>query len=116
MPVNSPRRENTFRKAVLTGAADVIHDLVPPVFHDSIANARGDRVECFIPRGAFPFALAASSSAFEWEENAIRVGYLIERRRTLGAIAPARAGMLWITLKLLYVAGNLVDIREQSTS
>jgi len=115
MPVDSPRRENTFGKAVLTGPADVIHDLVSTVFNDGVTNARGDRIEHFIPRGAFPFALAASSGAFEWEENPIRIGYLIECRRTLGAIAPARAGMLRIPLKLLYLARHLIDIREQPT-
>src|ERR1044071_9635967 len=108
MPVNSPRCENTLRKAIFAWPANVIHDLVPPVFHDSVANTRSDRIEHFIPRSAFPFPLATSSSAFEWEENPIGIGYLIECRRTFGAIAPTRSGMLRIPLKLLYLTRNLV--------
>ena len=115
MPVDSPRRENAFGEAVFAGTSDVIHDLVPTIFDDGVANARGDRVECFVPGGAFPFSFATFSGAFEWIKNAIGIGYLVECRWTFGAVAPARAGMFRIAFKLLNFARDFVDIREQST-
>ena len=114
MSVDSPGSEDAFGKAVLTGPTDVIHDLVPSILNDSVANTRGDRVECFVPRGAFPLSLAASSRAFEWKENAIGIRYLVECRRTLGAVAPTRPRMFRIPLKLLHLARDLVDVREQA--
>src|SRR2546425_1022434 len=40
--------------------------------------------------------------------------YLVERRRTFGAVASTRARMFGIAFKLLHLAGNFVDVREQT--
>ena len=89
MTVNSPRGENAFRETVFARSADVVHDLMATVFDDRVANARGDRVECFFPCGAFPLSGAAFSSALQWIKNAIRIGYLVECGWTFGAVASA---------------------------
>src|SRR5260370_42613794 len=47
-------------------------------------------------------------------QNAVRVGDLIQRRRTLGAVAPARTGVLRVAFKFLNFTGFFIDISEQS--
>ena len=76
MAVDSPRSEDAFGEAVFSGTTDVIHDLVTTVFDDGVANTRGDRVERFVPRCAFPFSFATLTGAFEWIKNAIGICYL----------------------------------------
>src|SRR5687767_3846782 len=89
VPVDSPRGKNAFRETVFAGTAHVVHDLLTAVFDDRFANAPGERVECLVPRGAFPASFAAFPAAFEWIQNSIGIGYLVERRRTFCAIASA---------------------------
>jgi hypothetical protein len=64
-------------ETVFAGTAHVIHDFLTPVFDDRVADARGEGVERFIPRGAFPFSFAAFTGAFEWIENAIGISNLV---------------------------------------
>ena len=76
---------------------------------------RVNRVECFVPGGAFPLAGAAFAGAFERVEDAIGIGYLVQCRRPFGTIPSARTRVLGISLKLLHLAGDLIDVSEQST-
>src|SRR5689334_22404468 len=115
MTVDAPRRENAFGETVFAGTSDVIHDFMPAVLDDGVANAFGEGVEGFIPRGAFPFSFAAFAGAFERVEDAIGIGYLVESRWSFGAIPSSRTRMLRIPLKLLHLAGDLVDISEEPT-
>src|SRR6185436_6252067 len=112
--VDAPGRENAFGETVFAGATNVIHDLLTTVFDDGFANACGDRVECFVPSGLLPLAGASFAGAFEWMKNAIGIGYLVERRRTFGAVATARTGVFGVTFKLLNLAGDLVDVSKQA--
>src|SRR6185503_6807240 len=116
MTVDPPRGENTLGEAIFTGPSNVIHDFVTAIFHDCVANTRGERVESFIPRGAFPFSFTAFSRAFEWVKNAIRIRYLVECGRTFGAVASTRAGVFRIPLEFLNLAGDFVDVSKQSAS
>ena len=112
--VDSPGRENAFSETIFAGAAHVIHDLMTSIFENGVTNACGDGVECFVPGGPFPFSFAALAGAFEWVKNAIGISYLIECRGTFGAVASTRTWVFGITFKLLNLAGDFVDIREQS--
>src|SRR5690349_21025629 len=114
MTIDPPRRENALSETILAGTTDVIHDLVSTVFDDRVADARGECVERFVPGGAFPFAFAASACTFEWIQNAIGIGYLVERGRTFGAVAAARARMFGIAFELLHFARDFVDVSEQA--
>ncbi len=89
--VNAPGGEDAFGETIFTGPPDVIHDLVATIFDDRFANSRGDVVERFVPGGAFPFSFAAFAGALERIKNAIGIVNLIERCRTFGAVASARA-------------------------
>src|ERR1044072_5063197 len=86
-----------------------------PVLDDRIANAPRECVECFVPRRAFPFSFATFACAFEWEKNAIGIGYLIECCGTLRAVAATRARVFRIAFKLLNVTRDFVDVSEQAT-
>jgi hypothetical protein len=105
---------NALSETVFARTTDVIHDLVSTVFDDRVANARGECVERFVPGGAFPFAFAAPACPFEWIQNAIGIGYLVERRGTFGAVAAARARMFGIAFELLHFARDFVDVSEQA--
>jgi len=94
----------------------VIHDLVATPLNDCFANATCNVIERVIPTYPFPLAFTAFARALKRIKNAIRIGDLIQSRRSLGAIASARTRMLWITFKLLYLAGGFVDIGQQTAS
>src|SRR5215203_3029454 len=101
MTIDAPRGENAFGETIFARPAHVIHDLLAAVLDDRVANALGDRVERFVPGGAFPLTFAAFTGAFERVENAIGIVDLIQRCGTFGAISSTRAGMFGIPLKLL---------------
>src|SRR5258706_10379207 len=87
--VNTPGRENALSKTIFPRPPDVIHDLVTPIFDDRFPDTPGDGVEYLVPTNALPFTLAAFTGALQRIKNPIRIGNLIQRRRTLHAIAPA---------------------------
>ena len=113
--VDSPRRENAFSKAVLTGPADVVHDLVLAILADGVADSSGDGVERLVPGGLFPFTFASFAGAVEWLKDAIGIGDLVQRCGTFRAVASTRAGVFRIAFKLLHLAGDLVDVGQQPT-
>src|SRR5207247_4622542 len=113
VPVNAPRRENSFRESIFAGTPDVIHDLVATIFDDGFANARGDIVEDSIPTDAFPFTFTAFARALQRIKNAIGIGDLIQRRRTFGAITSAAPRILRIAFELLNLVGLFIDIGQQ---
>jgi hypothetical protein len=113
--VNSPGSENAFCETIFARPPDVIHDLMTAVFHDRFANARGENVENFVPRCLFPFPFTAFTRAFQWIENAIGIGDLVERCRALGAVSPARARVFRIAFELLYFTGDFIDVSQQPT-
>ena len=108
--INTPGGEYAFSETIFTGAANVIHDLVAPVFNDRFANARGDIVKRRVPGSLFPFSCAAFTGALEWKQNAIGIVNLVERRRAFGAVSAARTRVFRIAFKLLDLAGDLVDV------
>ena len=114
MTIDTPGGEDTLSETVLTWPADVVHNLVPPVFDDGIAYAPSQFIQHFVPTYLGPFSFTAFSSAFERVKYAIGILDLIKRCGTFRAIAPARSGMLGVTFKLLYLASSLVDIGQES--
>src|ERR1043166_2934012 len=84
--IDAPGCEYPFRKSILAGSADVIHDFASAIFNNRFANSPGEIVKHRIPTDPFPLSFAAFSGALQWIENPIRIGDLIERGRTFGAI------------------------------
>src|SRR2546423_687278 len=111
--VNAPRRENPFRESVLARSAHVIHHLVVPPLSDGLAYARGDVFKRLVPTRLHPLALASFARAFEREEYAVGVCYLVECGRALRAVAPARAWVFGIALELLHGQGLSVHVRQK---
>src|SRR5437762_2921710 len=52
------------------------------------------------PRDARPFPFSTAADALQWIEDPVGIVDLIDRRRTLGAVAPAASGMEGIALEL----------------
>src|SRR6185369_2948133 len=113
MTVDSPRRENAFRKTIFPGTTNVIHHFVAAILDDGFANTFGDGVEGFIPRGLLPLSGAAFARAFEWIKNTIRIGYLVECGWTFRTISSTRPGMFRIAFELLNFTSDFVDVSKQ---
>src|SRR6476469_2131115 len=114
--VYAPGGEDALSKTVFTGSADVIHDFVAAIFDYSLTNAVGNIIQNPVPRDSFPFSLPAFAGALEWVKNAVGILNLVKGGRAFGAVAAARSGMLGIAFKLLNVAGNFVDVGQQTAS
>src|ERR1043165_1078093 len=114
VPVDTPGRENPFGEAIFPGTSDVIHDLTFAVFDDRFPNSSSQIVKHLIPTNALPFPFAAFAGTLQRVKNAIRIGNLIERRRTFRAIAPAAPRIFRISFKLLNLSRLFVDVGEQS--
>src|SRR6185436_16816519 len=113
--VDAPGMKNPLMiKQLMAGPADMIHDLVAPFFLQRFAHARSDVVEYFVPGRAFPFAFAALANAFQRIANPFGVGYLIEGRRSFGAVSAAAAGMLGIPFETANAMSVLFDKTQQS--
>ena len=52
MPINTPGRQDSLRKAILTRAADMIHDLIAAIFDNSFSNTTGNVVEYLVSGAA----------------------------------------------------------------
>src|SRR5262249_53771125 len=101
---------------LMAGPPHVIHDLVLAAFHQSLANAASQIVKHLVPGHALPFAFATFARAPQRIKDAFRVVHLIDRRRTLGAVASAAAGMRGIAFELLYAHLLFVDVSQQAAS
>ena len=87
-----PRNEGSAEnRELMTRPADVIHDLVAPFFLKRFTHARRDVVDYFVPGRTFPFAFAALAMLKRIAKS-FGVGYLIEGRRSFGAISPRLPG------------------------
>ena len=73
----------------------------------------GDVVERLVPAHALPAVAAARARAPQRIQDAVGVGDLVERRRALGAVAPARARVLRVALELAHLQRLAVDVGEQ---
>src|SRR5436190_20402662 len=98
----------------MTGPPDVVHDLGATIFLECLADARGDRADHLVPRHSLPLAAAARTDAAHRVEDALRIGDLVQRRRALRAVAPARAGMMRVALELADRAVALVHPRDEA--
>src|SRR5690348_2791263 len=85
----------------MTRAADVIHDLVLAAFGEGLSDSSAQVVEHFVPGHALPFPFPAFACTPQRIKNAFRIVHLVDRRRALGAVASATAGMRRVPLKLL---------------
>jgi uncharacterized protein YigA (DUF484 family) len=111
--VDAPALQHAIHVAVVTRAADVVHDLGLAPFDECAPNLRRERVEHVVPAHALPLARAARTNALHRVEHAAGVLYLIERRRSLGAVAAARAGVERVALELLDREVLLVDVGHE---
>src|SRR3982750_1438936 len=112
MSINAPRGQNAFRESIFAWAADVIHDLLSPLFDVGFSDSAGDVIKRLVPTHLFPTPPAATSCALQWMKNAIGVMNLIQRRRSFGAVASARTRMFGIAFELLNLTGSFVDVSE----
>ena len=113
--VDAPRVEDPLEvDQLVAGAPEVVHDLFRPPLDERFADAAGDVVERLVPRHPLPLAVAALPGAAHRVQDPLGVGDLIQRRRALGAVAPAAAGVLGVALELLDAERLLVDVGEQA--
>ena len=112
--VDAPAGQHPLGVPVLAGPADVDHDLVVPLLGDRGADPGRERVQRLVPADPLPPAAAARAGAFHRVQDPVRVGDLVDRRRALGAVAPARAGMLGVALELAHLPGVSVHISQQA--
>src|SRR5215831_16166472 len=91
--VEPPRLHDAIRVAVLAGPADVVHQFVPAILLNGLAEASAEIVQHFIPRHALPLTSAPFTNALQRIEDAIGIFQLIGRDDALGARAAARPGM-----------------------
>src|SRR5882724_2244653 len=113
MAINPPGRQNSLSEPILTGRADVIHDLIAPIFNDGGANPSGDVIKRAIPIDTLPFSLAPLSRSLQREENPIRISNLIDRGWPFGTVSSTRSRVLGVAFELLNCTSVFVDISEQ---
>ena len=114
VPVDAPGGHDALGEAVLAGPADVVHDLLVPILLHRRPNPAGDVVERLVPADLLPLAVAALADPLQRVEDAIGVGHLVERRRSLGAVAAARAGVLRVAFELAQLEGLFVHVRQET--
>src|SRR5512144_3174724 len=83
----------------MTGASNVIHDFIAPLFQQGFSYAAGNVIESFIPRDALPLSCAARADALKRITNPLGIVDLIEGSRSLGAISAPTPGMLRVAVK-----------------
>ena len=111
--VRAPRLQEAVGEPVLAGAADEVHDVVRAPGGERRVEALGERVEHVLPAHPLPLARAARADPALRVEDPLRVVDLVERRRALGAVAPARARVVRVALELLDLEGLAVHVGEQ---
>ena len=111
--VDVPRLEHTIGVAVLAGAADVVHHLVAAALLERPPDAGPDLVERLVPRDAFPAARPSLARALQRMQHPLGVVDLVERRRSLGAVAAAAGRVLGVALELGDLAGVAIDVRGE---
>src|SRR5262245_30771376 len=98
--VDAPGMENSLMiEQLMPRPPDVVHDLVAPLFLDRLAHARADIVEHLIPADALPLPLPSFTGSSQRITNPFRIGDLVERRRSLGAVSAAASGMFRIAFE-----------------
>ena len=113
--VDAPGMKNSLMiEQLVTRPADVIHALVAALFLKRLAHPRCDVIENHIPSDALPLPFAALTRAPQRIANALRIVDLVQRRRPLGAVAPAAAGMLRITFEAANPVGVLLDESQEA--
>jgi len=112
--VDPPCLQDAVRVAVFARPADVVHQLVPPVLLDRLADPRADVVQRLVPRDARPSALAAFAGALQRIENAIGIVELVRGDDPFRAGAAAAPGMHRIAFDLADVQLLLVDVGEDA--
>ena len=112
--VDAPRLQHAVGVAVFAGTADVIHQLVPAVLDDRLADPPADVVERLVPRHLLPAPLAALAGAPQRVEDAVGIVELVRRDDPLRARAAAAAGVQRVALDLADVERLLVDVGEDA--
>jgi hypothetical protein len=112
--IDAPTLQHAVHVAVVARSADVVHDLGAPVFDQCLADFRREHIEHFVPGNTLEFTRAARADALQWIQDALRIVDLVFRRRTLGAIASARTGVVRIALEFLDRPRLLIDVGDQT--
>src|SRR5262245_44548397 len=91
----------------------MVHDLALPPLDERLADAHADVVEHLVPRDALPAPAAARADAAQRIADSLGVGHLVQRRRALGAVAPAASRVRRVALELLDRERLAVDVGEE---
>src|SRR5690349_5111499 len=100
--VDAPGMEHALQiDELVPRTPEVIHDFLLASLDERLPNAAGDVVEHLVPRHALPLAAAARARPSKRIKDALGVLHLIERGRTLRAVAAATARVNRVALELL---------------
>ncbi len=117
VPVDAPSVQHTLViNEFMSGPSDVVHDFVLAALLQSQPNTRGQVVQNFIPGHALPFSFSPLAGPPQRIKNPLRVGDLIKRRRSFGAVPAAAARMSGVAFEFLHAHLVLVDVGQQAAS
>src|SRR5262245_34333618 len=114
VPVHAPGLQHAGGEVIVPWAPDVVHDAVVSPSVEGSADAAGDILQRFLPRGADELPGAARPGTAQRVEDALGIADLVEGRRPLGADAPATARVHRVALEAHDRARGLVHAGEQS--
>src|SRR5215510_9125672 len=101
-------------KQLVARTADMIHDLIASILFQRFAYSCRNIVENFVPAHPLPFSLSPLSDSLQRITNALRIGYLVQGRRPLRAVASTAAGMFGIAFEAPDAQRFLVDETEKT--
>ena len=114
--VDAPRLEDTVGVALFARTADVVHHAVLAAFDERGADLLPDLGERLVPGDALPLARAPLADATQGEHDPLGVVDLVDRGRTLGAVAAPAARVMRVALDLADLAGLLVVVGDEATA
>ena len=97
--IHPPGVHDTLHVALVSGTPDVVNHLVLALLLNRFADFGGDFVQHLIPTDALPAALAAFALTLKGVEDAVGVGDLVDRRRTLRTVAAPASRVVGVAFK-----------------
>src|SRR5579883_548098 len=113
--IHSPGSQHALHITIVSGASNMIHNLVASPLNKRLPDFRGKGIQHLIPCHAFPPALAALARTLQGIENAFGIVDLVDGRRAFGTVTPATARMVGITFQLLDTPALFVYVGQQPT-
>src|SRR5262245_294478 len=112
--VDAPGTQNPVDGTLGPRPADVIDNLILSTLLDRLADAPGDICDGFLPGHRGPLSIATLAGALHRSEDPVWILDLVQRCRTLRAVAAAASGMDRIAFELANLPGLFVDVCQQS--